>query len=72
MNTLGITMTTKDLNVKELINKMRDMMAGIRHKDVEFADFLEDVIAMKYKKHPEVKTDWDWDYYKVHTAPMYD
>jgi hypothetical protein len=68
----GYNNDDKGFERKELINKMRDMMAGIRHKDVEFADFLEDVIAMKYKKHPEVKTDWDWDYYKVHTAPMYD
>ena len=68
----GYNNDNKGYERKELINKMRDIMADIRHKDVEFADFLEDALAMKYKKHPEVKTDWDWDYYKIHTAPIYD
>lgn len=57
---------------KKLINDCIDIMSTIPDKDVKFGFLFDDQIAMQYKKHPEDKTEWSWDRFKVHTAPIDD
>lgn len=55
----------------QLINECVDIMSRI-DKDTEFAKLFDDIVAMRYKKHPEDDTEWSWNRLKVHQAPIED
>lgn len=55
----------------KLIDECIKLMAQI-DKDVEFGKLFDDFVAMKYKKNPNDNTEWLWDRYKVHHAPIED
>ena len=53
----------------QIINECIDLMAHI-DKDSEFVKLFDDIVAMKYKKHLDDDSEWSWDRYKVHHAPI--
>lgn len=55
----------------QIINECIDLMAQI-DKDTEFVKLFDDIVAMKYKKHPDDDSEWSWDRLKVHRAPIED